>query len=242
MYANRGQAAGLPPAVETVRLVKLFGSTPALIRADIVVPRATVVALTGANGAGKTTLLRLLATAIRPTAGTALVEGRDVRHDPLGVRGAIEFTPASGGFYPELSVVENLRFSLGMRGLHRSPAELRAALDRVRLSRERDTRARALSAGMLRRLGIARLLLTRPRIALLDEPYASLDDDGRAVIDELLDEVRREGRAAVVATHDRERIAGVADAAVRLHRGMVATDDGEPILDAPSVPAARVLP
>ena len=215
-------AHATPPAVQTRALTKLFGSTPALLRADIEVPAACVSILLGPNGAGKSTVLRLLAGALRPTAGSASVWGFDVVAEPVAVRRAIDLLPAAGGVYLELSALENLRFCARMRELSHGERELRGALERVGLLAVADDPVRTYSTGMLRRVGLARLLLTRPRLALLDEPYAALDEDGRALLEEFLDETRREGRSALVATHERDRSVAIADCVYQVDRGLVA--------------------
>lgn len=208
-------------AVEARRLAKLFGAVPALLRADLTVPAGTVCAVLGANGAGKTTLLRVLASALRPSAGTGMIYGRDLAIERAAVRALVDLLPTAGGAYPELSALENLRFAARMRGIAARDGVLADALGRVGLSRVADERLRTFSTGMVRRVGLARFHVTRPRLALLDEPYAGLDDDGRGLVDELLSDIRAEGRAAVFATHERDRAAAVADQVVLLDRGVV---------------------
>lgn len=208
-------------AVRVRRVSKLFGSTPALVRIDLSVDAGTVCALLGGNGAGKTTLLRVVATALRPTSGDVTVSGYDVRTQASAVRGCVDFLPASGGAYPDLTAFENLRFAVAMRGLAPSDRELGHALARVGLGHAGDDLVRTFSSGMARRLGLARLILTRPPLAILDEPYAGLDDEGRELADEVLEEARAAGRTAIVATHERDRMGAIADRIYRLERGLL---------------------
>lgn len=208
-------------AVDTAGLVKLFGATPALVRIALTVPAGTVCALTGANGAGKSTLLGVLSTALRPTLGTAQVHGHDVVRRGDVVRGLVDLLPSAGGAYPELSGEENLRFALRLRGQGDRVGAIGSALDRVGLESVASDPARTYSSGMLRRLGLARVLLSRPAVALVDEPYGALDGDGRALVDELLCDIRASGRTALVATHERGRVERLADALHRLERGVL---------------------
>lgn len=212
-------------AVRARRVSKLFGSTPALVRVDLSVEAGTVCALLGGNGAGKTTLLRIVATALRPTSGDVAVCGFDVRTQASAVRRCVDLLPAGGGAYPDLTAIENLRFATAMRGLAPGERELEQALARAGLSQTGHDPVRTFSTGMTRRLGLARLVLTQPLLALLDEPYAGLDADGRELVDELLDEARAGGRAAIVATHERGRIASIADGVYRLERGLLMERD-----------------
>lgn len=224
--ARTGGALDLdgPLAVQARRLTKLFGTTPALLRVDLDVPTGSVCVLIGGNGAGKTTLLRLLATAARPTSGSARVHGLDVAADPGAVRPLVDFLPATGGLYLDLTALENLRFCTDMRSLHLGDAALLAALERAGLGAVAGERLRTFSTGMLRRVALARLGLTRPPVALLDEPYAGLDDDGRELLAEMLSELRADGRTAIVATHEQERAGALADTVYRLERGIAAIE------------------
>ena len=214
------ETAPAAPAIDARAVVKLFGSTPALVRADIAVPAGTVCALVGRNGAGKTTLLRVIATALRPTSGSVLVHGRDVTLEPSAVRHLVELVPATGGAYEDLTAVENLRFAAAMRGVDRRPRHLEEALDRVGLATVAEEIARSFSSGMLRRLALARILLTRPRVVLLDEPYGALDEEGRELVDELLSEIRADGRTALLATHELARADSLADSLHRVEGGV----------------------
>ena len=217
------------PAVQARGLTKLFGATPALLLADLDVPTGTVCVLVGPNGAGKTTLLRLLATALRPTSGDARLHGADVVTQRAAVRRLVDFLPASGGLYLDLTALENLRFCARMRSLHADDAALGAALARAGLADVAGHRVRGFSSGMLRRLALARLIVTRPPVALLDEPYAGLDEEGRELFDCLLSELRGEGRTAILATHERERALALADSVTWLERGIVETERPAPL-------------
>jgi ABC-type transport system involved in cytochrome c biogenesis ATPase subunit len=105
-----------------------------------------------------------------------------------------------GSFYDDLTVAENLTFAA--KALGRPTDELTTVLDRVELTARRDIAAKQLSAGQRRRLGLAWLLLRRPELWLLDEPYASLDDEGRTFFDELLGDVVERGATVLVSAHD----------------------------------------
>ena len=208
-------------AVRTCALTRLFATTPALVRVNVSVGEGELCALVGGNGAGKTTLLRVLATALAPSAGKAFVHGREVRRQAHEVRCLTELLPSAGGLYADLTPRENLRFALTMRRLRAREAQIADSLERAGLARLADERVRVLSTGMQRRVGLARIMLTRRPLLLLDEPYAGLDEEGRGLVDAVLAEARAEGRTAIVATHERGRIAGIADVLHRLERGFV---------------------
>jgi heme exporter protein A len=178
------------------------------------------VALLGRNGSGKTTLLRLAATALRPTRGTLRVFGEDTVAARTAVREWVGMLGHQAGVYDELTAAENLAFALRMMGRPADARSIDAVLERVSLLRERAAVARDFSAGMRRRLALARLLLRPPRLLLLDEPYASFDGEGVAIVNEFSDSIRRQGGAVVVATHDLARGGDVWDRAIRLEHGL----------------------
>ena len=184
--------------------------------------------LLGHNGSGKTTLLRLLSTAIRPTRGRGAVFGHDLASRPDDVRPLVAYLGHDAGLYGDLTARENLRFAERMRRPHdASPTRedrIAAALERVGLNRHAEERTRGFSAGMKRRLALARVILAEPRLLLLDEPYASFDAPGIALVNELVVATRDAGGCVVVATHDPERSSEVATRALRMTDGLLAEE------------------
>jgi heme ABC exporter ATP-binding subunit CcmA len=204
------------PAVRCGGLERRFGDRRALAGVDLELDDGEVMLLTGPNGAGKTTLLRILATVLKPTAGTAEVAGHALPKDANAARGAVGYAGHEALVYPALTARENLEL---YAALHGAPAQaVGDALDRVGLAARATTRVSELSRGMRQRLSLARATLHGPALLLLDEPTTGLDDDGRGVLRTLL----AGGGSAVVATHEPEWFAGVADRSVRLEAGRVA--------------------
>lgn len=225
------------PAVDLDAVARRFAHRWVLRGVSLRVAPGEVLGLTGRNGSGKTTLLRILTTLLRPTRGGGRVFGHDLARDRERIRPLIGYLGHAAGLYDDLTALENLRFSIRMAGVDASPAELDAALDHVRLAEHRDERARGFSAGMRRRLGVARLLLRPPRLLLLDEPYASFDSEGIDMVNAFAAQVAAEGGAAVVATHDVIRGAGVLTRTVHLDEGRLATGAVEATADLLAAPA-----
>lgn len=174
--------------------------------------------LLGPNGAGKTTLLRMLATLLTPSAGSVRVCGLDAREQAAEVRRAVGLVGHSPLLYGDLTARENLRFYARMYLLADMPGLVDEALERVGLGLRADDPTRTFSRGMRQRLALARALLHRPRVLLLDEPYAGLDTRAAALLDRILDE--RAGSASVVlVTHDPGRPAAWASATLTLRDG-----------------------
>jgi len=226
------------PAVATRDVARLFGRSAALAGVSLEVERGRMVAFLGPNGAGKTTLLRILATSLRPTFGTAHVDGIDVAERPELVRPRVAYLSHATGLYDELTAAENLRFAATM--LRRpNPTEAAAhALAEAGLEADAARRVRGFSAGMRRRLALGRLLLGAPSVVLLDEPHAALDAEGAALVDRLLERWRDGGTTVLVATHQADRITRLADGWARLDAGVLVGLGGAGV----SIPAAAPLP
>jgi heme exporter protein A len=210
-----------PPRVELANVSKRYGERIALRRVDLTVEPGERIALVGANGSGKSTLLRIVAGLTRATAGVASIDGTDVRDLAAKARGRIAYVAHRSLAYPALTARENLEL---VAHLHRVPGgRIEAALDRVGLAGRGDDRLDGFSRGMSQRLALARVVLTDPTLVLFDEAATGLDEEGQALLGELLDELR--GRATILfTTHDR-RDTSRADRIVRLLRGERVPDE-----------------
>jgi heme exporter protein A len=219
--------AGSPaaPAVEVRGLSKRYGARWALVRAGFGMAPGEVAMLAGRNGSGKSTLLRVLATALRPDMGTARVGGLDVVADRDQVRRRVGLLDHRSHLYDVLSALENLEVMARFAGdpaLDR--ARLMAALEEVGLAERAGDPVAGFSAGMRKRLSLARVLLKAPALALLDEPYGELDPPGFRLVDGVLDQLRRRGATVLMATHLVDRGREHCDRALVLSGGGVAWD------------------
>jgi heme ABC exporter ATP-binding subunit CcmA len=182
-------------AVRAERLVQRFGSHVALGPLDLALAPGERLAVLGGNGAGKTTLLRLLATASRPASGRLELFGLDAGRQRDRLRVRLGYLGHQAGVYPNLTALENLEFFATLHGLARRDAAEALAL--AGLERMARRPADQLSRGQQQRLALARTVLHRPELLVLDEPDASLDAEGRALLATVF-----EGRTVVMATHD----------------------------------------
>jgi heme exporter protein A len=210
----------ISPALQLAGVARKFGRRWVLRGTDLEVGRGEIVALLGRNGSGKTTLLRVASTALRPTRGSVHVFGEDAVATARTVRPWIGVLGHHAGIYDELTAAENLGFALRMAGLRADRVAIEQVLAQVALDGEADELVRGFSAGMRRRLALARLLMRPPRLLLLDEPYASFDDDGIDAVNGFAVDVARTGGAVLVATHDLARGAGIFDRALRIEDGL----------------------
>jgi len=215
---NSGQS---DRAIEAHGLGKRFGIRWVLRGVTLDVARGEAVGLLGPNGSGKSTVLRILGTLLRPNAGTATVNGLDIVRDASSVRGQIGYLAHTPGLYEDLTASENLRFAADMLGLSHEFAE--SSLERVGLSSAANNRVRGFSAGMQRRLALARLIMRRPTVLLLDEPYSNLDEEGVELMNSVIRDISKSGGAALLALHELAPARGVIDRTLKLIDGRIAT-------------------
>ena len=198
------------------------GETVAVRDISFAVEPGSVLALLGPNGSGKTTTLKLISTMLLPDSGCVRVHSADTRLDADRVRRSVGFAVATErSFFPRLSGRENLEFFAALEEVPRADRADRVAavLEEVGLSDAADTLALKYSSGMYQRLGMARALVKRPSVLLLDEPTRSLDPAAAAHAWELVRRIADNGAVVVLATHSFEEAAAVADAVCVLVQG-----------------------
>ena len=213
-------------AIETRGLVKRFGKTTALDGVDLAVRPGTVFGLLGPNGAGKTTAVRILATLLRPDAGSAAVCGHDVIRDAHAVRQLIGLTGQYASVDEGLSGTNNLVIIGRLLGLSRSGARARAAelLERFELTDAAGRPAKGYSGGMRRRLDLAASLVGQPRVLFLDEPTTGLDPHSRNEVWQMIRTLVADGTTVLLTTQYLEEADQLAhDIAVIDHGQVIAT-------------------
>ena len=212
------------PLVEAAALTRAFGPRKAVDRVDLAIESGECLALFGPNGAGKTTLLRLLAGQLRPSSGEARVDGVALPGAAAGgarARAAVGLISHQTMLHPALTALENVVFAARLHGVPDARDAALAALERVSIADRADTPVRALSRGMQQRVTVARALVHRPRVLLLDEPFTGLDDAGSTTLAATLTELAEEGAALLLVTHDvREGLALATQVAV-MRRGSI---------------------
>ena len=210
-------------AVKAEGLRKSFGRTPVLDGVDLAVATGTIVALLGPNGAGKTTLIRILATLIRPDAGTATVAGHDLLADPVGVRRSISLTGQDAAVDDMLSGEENMRMMARLLHLPPSAARARSAelLAEFGLADARARRVKTYSGGMRRRLDLAVAMIARPPLLFLDEPTTGLDPRSREQLWGTVRGLAADGVTVLLTTQYLEEADHLADVIALLDHGAI---------------------
>ena len=194
--------AGSGFAVRVEGLAKGFGEWPVLWDLDLTLNWGQLLVLFGANAVGKTTLLRILSTQARPDAGTLWVAGYDLGRRPDAVRRRVGVVGHRTYLYDDLTCRENLVYYGRLFGLTDVQRRVEEAISRVNLGPRADQRVRTLSNGMQKRASIARAILHRPPLLLLDEPEAGLDRESTAMLKSLLEDWADSGGAAIMTTHN----------------------------------------
>jgi ABC-2 type transport system ATP-binding protein len=210
-------------AVEASGLTKIFGSSRALDGVDLAVPRGVVYGVLGPNGAGKTTTIRILATLLRPDAGTARVLGHDVLRDAAAVRQRISLTAQFASVDEDLTAWENLVLLGRLLGHSRRQAKARAheLLEAFDLADAAGRQVLQFSGGMRRRLDIAASIIVTPDLLFLDEPTTGLDPRSRRHVWEIVRAIVAHGTTVVLTTQYLDEADRLADRIAVIDHGRV---------------------
>lgn len=217
--------------IEVSQLTKSFGPRRALVGIDLCVAPGECVVLCGPNGAGKTTLLRILATLARPTSGAVRIAGLDPAKAGADVRMHIGFLSHHTLLYDDLTAEQNLAFYARMYAVPNAQTRIDGLLERVGLTARRHDLVRTYSRGMQQRLAVARVVLHRPPLVLLDEPYTGLDPLAADTLTALLTDLTGEGCTLLLTSHNLQTD-------VTLNRRVVVLNRGRIVYDAPHADAA----
>lgn len=213
-------------AVSARGIHKAFGGRTVLCGVDLEMAAGSITAVLGPSGCGKTTLLRILAGFEDPDSGTVRIAGETVAGDGAAVpvhRRRVGLMPQEGALFPHLSVGENVAFGLGRADRATACAQVAHWLDVVGLEGLADARPHEISGGQQQRVALARALAARPRVLLLDEPFAALDAGLRVRVREDIATILRDtGTTALLVTHDQSEALSLADSVALLIDGVIA--------------------
>jgi sodium transport system ATP-binding protein len=209
--------------IEVMDLVKHFGPVRAVDGVSFSAREGEVLGLLGPNGAGKSTTLRMLSTVLRPTAGSARVDGYDLTREPTAVRAALGVLPEYWGLYGRLTAREHLRYFGRLYGLDGGQLEGRIedVIALFGIEEYADRRCEPFSKGMKQKVALGRALIHDPRHLLLDEPTAGLDVMSARSVREVIARFRDEGRCVILSTHILAEAERLCDRLELIHRGRI---------------------
>jgi ABC-2 type transport system ATP-binding protein len=200
------------PALVVDRLTKRFNERTAFSEVSFQVAYGEVFGFLGPNGAGKTTMVRTLGALIAPTSGSAMVAGIELSpENGVEIRLRVSVMPESPGLYLRLTVTENLEFFAGLYGLHHAETRIRDALEAVNLGDRAGDLCGGLSKGLRQRVGLARTLLSDPKVMFLDEPTSGLDPVAALEVHDLISGLREKGVTIFLTTHRLEEAEKLCD-------------------------------
>ncbi len=213
----------MPPIIEVECLKKQFNGLTAVDSISFSVQRGEFFGLLGPNGAGKTTTIRTLYGFSPPTSGSLRVFGMDITTDWRRIKTRIGVCQQDNTLDPDLTVAQNLMVFAGYFAISKKDAAARTAelLDFFALSHRKDAKVMDLSGGMARRLILARALINRPDLLILDEPTTGLDPQSRHQVWEKLEALKDEGLTVLLTTHYMEEAAKLCDRLVIIDHGKI---------------------
>ena len=212
--------------IEIRQLTKSYGTFPAVRGLDMTVRAGELHAFLGPNGAGKTTTIKVLVGLIRPTSGTASIDGVDVVADPVGVKRRIGYVPDTPFLYDKLTAWEYLRLLAGLHGMtaQRFAERAELLLDAFAIAHRKDGLVEDFSLGMRQKLSFAGAFLHEPRAVIIDEPWVGLDPRAVRDVVDFLKARNREGVTVLMSTHSLAIAERIADRVSILHRGLLVAE------------------
>ncbi len=222
-------------SIKVEGITKAFGSRLTLRGIDLEVKRGESVALFGPNGAGKTTLLKVMATIMNPSSGKVFIDGLDTKESPEETRHRIGIVSHNTFLYGNLTAYENLDFYCRLYDVPGRKERINEAVSLVGMAPRLHHRVATLSRGMQQRLSIARSLLHKPSIMLLDEPETGLDRQANAMLWELFQSDGEQRRTIILTTHNLERGLELASRVLILDKGAVVYDGPKQGLNLPAL-------
>ena len=202
-------------------ITKNFGSMTVLDNVNFSVKGGEFLTIVGPNGAGKTTLIKIMATLVNATGGTVEIGGFDVKKSPEKVRGIIGVISHNTYLYNELTAGENLKFFGKMYAIPKIDRRVDEVLGETGLSDRKHDRVGTFSRGMKQRLSIARAILHKPSVLLLDEPYTGLDQQASASLESVLNSLTGSGITTIMISHDLKRSLALSDQVMIIASGTV---------------------
>lgn len=213
--------------IEVTNLVKNYGSLQAVKNVSFKVEKGEILGFLGPNGAGKSTTMKMITGFLAPTSGTATVDGFDTVENPLQVKSRIGYLPESSAAYPEMTVIEFLRYvaeARGFAGKRSIASRVASAIVKCHLQSAQSQTIETLSKGYRQRVGLAQAILHDPPVLILDEPTDGLDPNQKHEVRKLIKDMAQE-KAIILSTHILEEVEAICTRVIIIDQGMVVVDE-----------------
>lgn len=211
----------MKPPIVFENVSKYYGDVKALDSVSFIVREGEALALLGPNGSGKSTVVRLSLGLKKPSSGNIKIYGEDPYYSSK-IRRKMGFILDKSGIDPLLTASENLSFYYQIYNKHKPDnREVLDALERVGLKEYKDTLTKTFSKGMLRRLEIAKILICDPKILVLDEPFSALDQEGKKLLVNVINEFKEKGASILVSSHEMRIVNDFCDSIALLYNGKI---------------------
>ncbi len=222
MWAGDKLKTSMATIVETKNLTKAYGGLIAVNKLSIKVEEGEIFGFLGPNGAGKTTTILMLLGLTEPTSGSALVCGFNPDREPIKIKRIAGYMPEHTGFYEELSALDNLWYTARLNGINTNEAEsrIKESLKLVELSDVANHKVETYSRGMKQRLGVADVLIKKPKVFIMDEPTTGIDPDGVHKMLDLIVGLSKEHKITIIlSSHLLQQVQRICDRVAILVRG-----------------------
>ncbi|AKN30165.1 ABC transporter [Clostridium carboxidivorans P7] len=210
--------------IKVQALTKTFKNISAVDNISFEVNNGEIVGLLGENGAGKTTTLRMLATMLRPTSGTALINNYDVNKDPENVRGEIGILfGGEVGLYDRLTGRENISYFAQLNGMSKEETEksIKYLAKNLEMEEYLDRRVGKFSRGMKQKISIARSIVHNPSVVLFDEPTSGLDVTAARIVQDFIKKCKADNKAVIFSSHSMAEVEKLCDRIIIIHKGKI---------------------
>lgn len=210
--------------IKVQALTKTFKNISAVDNISFEVNNGEIVGLLGENGAGKTTTLRMLATMLRPTSGTALINNYDVNKDPENVRGEIGILfGGEVGLYDRLTGRENISYFAQLNGMSKEETEksIKYLAKNLEIEEYLDRRVGKFSRGMKQKISIARSIVHNPSVVLFDEPTSGLDVTAARIVQDFIKKCKSDNKAVIFSSHSMAEVEKLCDRIIIIHKGKI---------------------
>jgi ABC-2 type transport system ATP-binding protein len=222
-------------------VTKLYGQQKALDNVSFDIQKGQVAGFIGPNGAGKSTMMKIITGYIPPTSGEVFVNDLNTVENSIIIRKITGYLPEHNPLYPDMYIIEYLKYVAGLYGIHNHVTELTdEIMKKTGIVEERKKKIGALSKGYRQRVGLAQALIHDPEILILDEPTSGLDPNQIVEIRSLISELGKE-KTVILSTHIMQEVEAICDRVIIIDKGKIVADEEQDKIASPNFESVQTL-